>query len=100
MASAEVASQQPLIEYFPNYEKYVHRSGKIRLACEKSGLLSLPAGFPAEINSKMAWSRNTLEKDEWVVQLTPSYLKEIDEAQHHFQSELGGPQRIIGLGAD
>jgi hypothetical protein len=86
MPPSQVFSHDPAIEYFPNLEKHLLRTEKIRAANEKSGRLALPTGFPTQIQSRMTWAGETLEAEEWIVLLTPSHLKEIDEALHHFQS--------------
>jgi len=47
---------------------------------------NLPTGFPAQVNSKMAWNRRTFQFDgsNFLV-LLPSHVRELEEAAEHFK---------------
>ncbi|KAF8629559.1 hypothetical protein AX15_003391 [Amanita polypyramis BW_CC] len=84
---AEKAAQQPDIEYHPNEDKYKARTAR-RLA-EDPALpnSSLPEGFPRKVESPLVWEgKDFKDEKEWVYELTPDHLKEIDDAIKHFRS--------------
>lgn len=80
--------QQPDIEYLPNAEKYKARTAR-RLA-ENPSLpnSTLPEGFPLKAESPLVWEGNDFKDEkEWVYDLTPDQLGEIDDAVKHFRCE-------------
>ncbi|KAF8346163.1 hypothetical protein F5887DRAFT_125135 [Amanita rubescens] len=83
--------QPPQIEYHPNEEQYRARTAR-RLAENPSLTKSaLPKGFPKKVESPLVWEgKDFKDESEWVYELTPDQLKEIDDAVKHFCS-LGKP---------
>lgn len=86
---------QPDIEYHPNAEKWKARTA-LRLA--EDPLLPnspLPNGFPAKLTSPLVWQGDDWKNEsEWVYDLAPEQLREIDDAVKHFHSKsvlLPGP---------
>lgn len=79
------AATQPNIEYHPNKEKWKARTA-LRLAQDPSLPKSaLPEGFPTPLESPLVWEgKDWKDESEWVYNLTPEHLKEIDDAVHHF----------------
>ncbi|KAM6494497.1 hypothetical protein JOM56_010858 [Amanita muscaria] len=88
---SEGAAKQPDIEYHPNEGKYAARTAR-RLAEDPSlPRSSLPDGFPEKLESALVWEGKDLKDEkEWVYELNPKQLKEIDDAVKHFRS-LGKP---------
>jgi hypothetical protein len=56
---------------------------------------ALPAGFPSQVQSSMAWTAAELEgsEQEWVMQLTPDEAFAIEEAVKAFIGECIKPRR-------
>jgi hypothetical protein len=79
------ATTQPDIEYHPNEENWKARTAR-RLAEDPSLPKStLPAGFPTRLESPLVWEgKDWKDELEWVYNLTPEHLKEIDDGVHHF----------------
>ncbi|PYH94060.1 TfdA family oxidoreductase [Aspergillus ellipticus CBS 707.79] len=77
---------QPDIEYHPDFAKYTARSQR-RVAAE--GLpKTLPAGFPAQLDSPLVWDGAEIEKrDDWFYQLDDAQLDEIDQGLQEFKSK-------------
>lgn len=83
MAAAQVL-RQPDIEYHPNFEKYQARS-QLRQKTE-SLPTTIPGGFPAQLQSPLAWDGKDIEsRTDWVVELDDTHLDEIDQALKHFK---------------
>ncbi|KAG6839151.1 hypothetical protein C0991_005406 [Blastosporella zonata] len=79
-------ANQPDIEYHPDEVKWKARTAR-RLA-EDPSLLStpLPDGFPAQVDSPLVWQGSDWKDEkEWVYELNPEQLKEIDDALKHFR---------------
>ena len=77
--------RQPDISYAPDRAKWTTRTTQ-RLA-EDPTLLStpLPEGFPRKLDSPLVWEGKDWENEsQWVYNLSPAELKEIDEAVRHF----------------
>ncbi|KAM6498993.1 hypothetical protein JOM56_006941 [Amanita muscaria] len=87
----ESMSYTPDIEYQPNEEKYAARTAR-RLAEDPSlPKSSLPDGFPEKLESALVWEgKDFKDEKEWVYELSPNQLKEIDDAVKYFRS-LGKP---------
>jgi hypothetical protein len=84
--STEHTRVQPDISYAPDRERWSTRTAQ-RLA-EDPTLLSipLPEGFPRKlIDSPLVWEgKDWKNESQWVYNLSPAELKEIDEAVRHF----------------
>jgi len=76
---------QTLIDYFPNFDRHASRTIKIKAANEQDGLMCLPEGFPARIESAMTWSGKSLKIEDWMFVLTDSHLEEVEQALRRFQ---------------
>jgi len=77
--------RQPDISYAPDRARWTRRTTQ-RLA-EDPTLLSvpLPEGFPRKLDSPLVWEgKDWKSESQWVYNLSPAELKEIDEAVHHF----------------
>lgn len=80
---------QPDISYAPDRERWTTRTAQ-RLA-EDPTLLSiqLPEGFPRKLDSALVWEgKDWKNESQWVYNLSPADLKEIDEAVRHFHGRL------------
>lgn len=87
--STENTQRQPDISYAPDRERWSKRAAQ-RLA-EDPTLLStpLPEGFPRKLDSPLVWEgKNWENESQWVYNLSPAELKEIDEAVRHFHGKL------------
>jgi hypothetical protein len=81
--------RQPDISYAPDRERWTTRTTQ-RLA-EDPTLLSipLPEGFPRKLDSPLVWEgKDWKDESQWVYNLSPAELKEIDEAVRHFHGRL------------
>ena len=81
--------RQPDISYAPDREKWTTRTTQ-RLT-EDPTLLSipLPGGFPRKLDSPLVWEGEDWKNEsQWVYNLSPAELKEIDEAVRHFHGRL------------
>ncbi|KAJ8488392.1 hypothetical protein ONZ45_g13972 [Pleurotus djamor] len=79
-------AQQPDIDYHPDEAKYKARTAR-RLA-ENPDLPKqpLPAGYPAKVEGPIVWEgKDWTSEAQWVYQLSPSQLEEIDSALRHFK---------------
>lgn len=93
MATAKVvaaqrpdALKQPDISYAPNYEKYLARA-KRRLENERLQD-SLPPGFPQKLDCELVWEgKDIVEKYDWVYELSPVEIDEIEHGLQHFKCE-------------
>jgi len=86
MATATISLPlgQPDIAYTPDFDKYKTRTRK-RLETEKLQK-TLPAGFPSRLESDFVWEgRDIAEKYDWVYELNPKEIVEIEEALTHFK---------------
>ena len=85
----KVVQQQPDIEYHPDEDKYKARTAR-RLAEDPTLPRSnLPEGFPRRLESPLVWEgKDFKDEKEWVYELTPDQLEEIDDAIKHFRCEL------------
>jgi hypothetical protein len=87
--SDENNRRQPDISYAPDRARWTRRTTQ-RLA-EDPTLLSvpLPEGFPRKLDSPLVWEgKDWKSESQWVYNLSPGELKEIDEAVHHFHGML------------
>jgi hypothetical protein len=81
--------RQPDISYAPDREKWSTRTAQ-RLA-EDPTLLSIPfpEGFPRKLDSPLVWEgKDWKNESQWVYNLSPAELKEIDEAVRHFHGKV------------
>ena len=88
MAPQGTPSNQPDIEYHPNFETYLQR--KCRRIAENPDLSKtpLPPGFPERVDGPIVWEGNDwVSEDQWVYCLSEMELKEISDALYHFRSE-------------
>lgn len=77
--------RQPDISYAPDRARWTTRTTQ-RLA-EDPTLLSipLPEGFPRKLDSPLVWEgKDWKNESQWVYNLSPAELMEIDEAVRHF----------------
>ena len=83
-----MAAPQPDISYHPNAEQYKARTAR-RLAENPSLANStLPEGFPQKVESPLVWEgKDFKDEKEWVYELNPGQLVEIDDAVKHFRCE-------------
>ncbi|KAF2466507.1 Clavaminate synthase-like protein [Lindgomyces ingoldianus] len=93
-----VTPSHPDITYTPDYATYLART-KRRVNTEKLGK-RLPPGCPLELQSKLVWNGgDTIERYNWVHELTPAEFHEIEIALQHFKS-LERPLVLRGLLVD
>lgn len=80
------AATQPDIAYHPDETKFRARTAR-RLAEDPSlPSTALPPGYPQQVESPIVWEgKDWKNEDQWVYNLTPSELKEIDDALVHFK---------------
>ncbi|PWY83565.1 TfdA family oxidoreductase [Aspergillus heteromorphus CBS 117.55] len=77
---------QPDIQYHPDFAKYTARSQR-RVEAEPLPK-TLPAGFPAQLNSPLVWEGEDIEKrDDWFYRLNDAQLDEIDQGLKEFKSK-------------
>ena len=81
-----MAASQPDIEYHPDETKFRARTAR-RLAEDPSlPSTGLPAGYPQKVEGPIVWEgKDWQSEDQWVYNLTPSELQEIDDALVHFK---------------
>lgn len=79
-----MTAAEPIIEYFPNWDRHKERSPKIKQDSLKNGRMQLPPSFPPRISHRSVWSGNELGVNEWLVEYTNAQLQEIDAALQHF----------------
>ncbi|KDQ08466.1 hypothetical protein BOTBODRAFT_165901 [Botryobasidium botryosum FD-172 SS1] len=87
--------EQPDISYHPDEKKFKERTAR-RLAEDPSlPQAPLPAGFPAKVGGPIVWEgKEWRDEKQWVYQLNPTELEEIDRALSHFKG-LGKPMGYI-----
>ena len=80
------AATQPDIEYHPDETKFRARTAR-RLAEDPSlPSTALPTGYPQKVKGPIVWEgKDWQSEDQWVYNLTPSELQEIDDALVHFK---------------
>ncbi|KAG0127738.1 hypothetical protein HOY82DRAFT_62812 [Tuber indicum] len=79
---SEPSSDSP-IDWIPSYQSYLHRSQR-RL--KQGGLTdALPAGFPARVESPLAWSGNQLKKEDYTIALSEDEILEIERGLRDFK---------------
>ena len=80
------AATQPDIEYHPDETKFRARTAR-RLAEDPSlPSTALPTGYPQKVEGPIVWEgKDWQSEDQWVYNLTPSELREIDDALVHFK---------------
>ena len=86
---------QPDIAYHPDEAKWKARTAR-RLA-EDPSLPStpLPAGFPTHLESPLVWKGSDWKNEkEWVYEMSPHHLKELDDALRHFQGKCNIPTSL------
>lgn len=77
-------SEQPDISYYPNFDKYKHRTER-RLKSEQLDN-SLRYDLPQRIISSSAWGKSIAESpDSWLYHLDAGDIDEINEAVAHFE---------------
>lgn len=71
-------SQEPDIEWIPSFKTYRDRC----LRRLKNGGLekTLPEGFPAKLESPLAWEGSKLKKEEYIMELSTQEIAEIEQA--------------------
>ena len=87
--STENTRRQPDISYTPDRERWSTRIAQ-RLAEDPTlPSIPLPEGFPQKLESPLVWEGKDWENEsQWVYNLSPAELKEIDEAVRHFHGRL------------
>lgn len=77
---------QPDLTYLPDLKNYKERTSR-RLAEEQLENF-LPEGFPEQLEGSKLWKGSDYEgkESEWVYQLTPEELEEVDHAVHDFEA--------------
>lgn len=85
-ADVTVHSQQPDIEWIPSYKGYRDRC----LRRLKNGGLTktLPEGFPAKVESPLAWEGCQLKKEEYIVELSAQEIAETEGALRDFKCKF------------
>lgn len=79
-----VVQSQPDIQYQPDFEKYLDRSRR-RQQSENLPTV-LPPGLAQELSSPFVWDGKDVEnREDWIVTLTDTHLKEIDQSLNHFK---------------
>lgn len=75
---------QPDIAYTPDWEKY---QARVQHRQETEDLpKTLPAGFPSNLESTLAWDGATVADDfQWSYQLSTQDLAEVHQALQHFK---------------
>lgn len=82
--SSDSASDPP-IDWIPRHSSYINRSQR-RL--RQGGLTkALPAGFPARVESPLAWTASELKKEEYTVVLSEEEILEIERGLRDFKGE-------------
>ncbi|KAF8954541.1 taurine catabolism dioxygenase TauD [Flammula alnicola] len=77
--------KQPDISYHPDREKWEQRTAKRRADDPSLTSTPLPDGFPKKLVSPLVWEGNDWKSEaQWVYNLTPQDLEEIDSAVRHF----------------
>jgi hypothetical protein len=71
------------IDWIPNLKTYVDRE-KLTLPTDPSHD-SLPAGFPAKVDTPLVWTGADLQPSEYVIELSPSDITEIEAALAQFK---------------
>ena len=91
-----MAAPQPDISYHPNAEQYKARTAR-RLAENPSLANStLPEGFPQKVESPLVWEgKDFKDEKEWVYELNPGQLVEIDDAVKHFRCEYAFTRTLL-----
>ncbi|PUU83499.1 hypothetical protein B9Z19DRAFT_1141624 [Tuber borchii] len=80
--SSDSASDPP-IDWIPRYSSYINRSQR-RL--RQGGLTkTLPAGFPARVESPLAWTASELKKEEYTVVLSEEDILEVERGLRDFK---------------
>lgn len=81
-----VHSQEPDIEWIPSFKSYRERC----LRRIKNGGLAktLPEGFPAKLESPLAWEGSQLKKEEYIVELSAQEIAETEGALRDFKCKL------------
>ena len=81
--------QPPDITYTPDHEKWLKRTTK-RLTDDPT-LSSTPLSeeFPQKLEGPLVWEgKDWKNESQWIYDLAPAELKEIDDAVHHFNGKL------------
>lgn len=90
------APKQPDIEYHPDEVKYRARVARLLAGNPDRANVSLPDGFPKQVIGPIVWEgKDWTSEDQWVYQLSPAELEEIDDALNHFKS-LNKPMGYVG----
>lgn len=87
MPTAQLQNKnQPDITYLPDHQKWQARTAR-RLK-EEDLTKDLPEGFPKQLTGPKIWEGSDYEgkEDQWVYNLSPEELQEIDEAVHAFEN--------------
>lgn len=80
---AAAHSQEPDIEWIPNFKSFRDRCLR-RL--KNGGLLeTLPEGFPAKVDSPLAWEGSQLKEEEYIVELSAQEIAETEKALQDFK---------------
>ncbi|RPA98688.1 Clavaminate synthase-like protein [Choiromyces venosus 120613-1] len=71
------------IDWIPSYRSYLYRSQR-RL--KQGGLTkALPEGFPARVESPLAWTGSELKKEEYIIELSEEEILEIEGGLRDFK---------------
>lgn len=86
-------AKQPYVVYHPDYDQWQARSAR-RLAEDPSlPKTELPVGLPKKLESPLVWEGSDWKGEgDWVYDLSPDQLQEIDDAVTHFNSESSNYQ--------
>ncbi|KAF9463720.1 hypothetical protein BDZ94DRAFT_1321661 [Collybia nuda] len=79
--------QQPDIGYHPDADKWCARTAHRLTENPDLAKIPLPEGFPKQVEGPIVWEGSDwVNEDQWVYNLSPTELGEIDNALNHFKS--------------
>lgn len=82
-ADATVLPQEPDIEWIPSFKTYRDRCLR---RIKNGGLVkTLPEGFPAKLESPLAWEGCQLKTEEYIVELSAQEVAETETALRDFK---------------
>ncbi|KAF9466244.1 hypothetical protein BDZ94DRAFT_1280914 [Collybia nuda] len=88
--------QQPDIEYHPDEAKWRARTAQRFAENPDLAKVPLPEGFPKQVEGPIVWAGSDwVHEDQWVYNLSPADLEEIQNALNHFK-KLNIPMGYLG----